>query len=218
MLLFPSASPLCPYHLPRWSFWDFTWTPGTLLVSPILKETHNHAWRGLHGAHDMVTKSSSAKYASNWKWRGSFVVVSSRVSLFKLWKLCSVGCATSSSLGKNAPEEEEYVPQQQKRPVWWERCTKVSGVVRRKRWGRGSRMCGPRGWTRELPVTTDSLTSKVARNITPVIHYNEGEVEVAAEADVKLKATGRSLKRWGGGRRMQERKDVILTLRRAAIW
>lgn len=50
----------------------------------------------------------------------------------------------------------------------------------------------------KLAVTTDSLTSKVARNITPVIHYNEGEVEVAAEANVKLKATGRSLKRSGG--------------------
>lgn len=52
-----------------------------------------------------------------------------------------------------------------------------------------------------------------------MIHHNDGEVEMTAEANVKLKAKERSLKRWGAGEaRMQERTDVILTLRRAASW
>lgn len=45
------------------------WTPGPLLVSPILKEAHNHTWMGF-GARDTVTKSSSAKHASHLKWAG----------------------------------------------------------------------------------------------------------------------------------------------------
>ncbi|EDL25401.1 mCG147896 [Mus musculus] len=77
---------------------------------------------------------------------GFFPVISFLMSLFKLWKLCSVGCATSSSLEKIAPEEEEYVLQQQKRPVWLGKSSKVSRGIKKQRQGRESRTCGPWGW------------------------------------------------------------------------
>lgn len=50
--------------------------------------------------------------------------------------------------------------------------------------------------TEELPVTIDSLTPEVAGNITPRIHYDKREMQVATEA--KLKATVRSLERTDG--------------------
>ncbi|XP_059122732.1 prostate and testis expressed protein 1 isoform X4 [Peromyscus eremicus] len=49
-----------------------------------------------------------------------------KYSLVKItsWRLCSVECATSSSPGKSALEEEEYVRPQQKRPACLERSSK----------------------------------------------------------------------------------------------